>query len=39
VSEADVKKVLALAEDKYCPVLDMIKGNTELENHFRILTG
>ena len=37
VSEADMKKVLALAEDKYCPVLSMIKGNTEVENLFRIL--
>lgn len=32
VSEEDVQKVLALAEDKYCPVWSMIKGNTIVES-------
>ena len=31
LSEEDVTKMLALAEEKYCPVWSMIKGNTEVE--------
>ena len=31
VTEADLKKVIALAEEKYCPVWAMIRGNTEVE--------
>ncbi|OQY75076.1 MAG: hypothetical protein B6D44_02510 [Ignavibacteriales bacterium UTCHB2] len=30
-TEEDLKKVIALAEDKYCPVWSMIKGNTTVE--------
>lgn len=35
VQEADLKKVVALAEEKYCPVWAMIKGNVEVKvgNH------
>lgn len=36
VAEADMKKVIALAEEKYCPVWAMIKGNTEVETTFII---
>lgn len=31
ISEEDVKKVINLAEEKYCPVWSMIKGNTTIE--------
>ena len=27
-TEADLQKVIAMAEEKYCPVWSMIKGNT-----------
>jgi len=36
VSKEDVQKVLALAEDKYCPVWSMIKGNTSVETTITI---
>lgn len=36
VAETDMKKVIALAEEKYCPVWAMIKGNTEVETTFII---
>lgn len=36
VSDDDMKKVIALAEDKYCPVYAMIKGNTEVDIRFCI---
>ena len=36
VSEEDVNKVIGLAEDKYCPVWSMIKGNTNVETTFKI---
>ena len=36
VAEADMKKVIALAEEKYCPVWAMIKGNTEVVTTFII---
>jgi putative redox protein len=36
VSAEDVQKVIALAEDKYCPVWSMIKGNTSVETRFTI---
>lgn len=36
VAEADMKKVIALAEEKYCPVWAMIKGNTEVETTYII---
>lgn len=36
VSEKDVQKVLALAEDKYCPVWSMIKGNISVETTITI---
>jgi hypothetical protein len=34
VTEQDMKKVIGMAEDKYCPVLSMIKGNTTVETTF-----
>jgi len=36
VSAEDVQKVIGLAEDKYCPVWSMIKGNTTVEYNFTI---
>lgn len=36
LTEEDMKKVIALAEDKYCPVYSMIKGNTEIQIIFKI---
>ncbi|MFN8241431.1 MAG: OsmC family protein [Bacteroidales bacterium] len=30
ISDDDMKKVISLAEDKYCPVYSMIKGNVEV---------
>jgi putative redox protein len=36
VTDADLKKVIFMAEDKYCPVWSMIKGNTEVETVFYI---
>lgn len=31
VTEDDFNKVIKMAEDKYCPVYSMIKGNTEVQ--------
>ncbi len=31
ITEEDMEKVIPLAEDKYCPVWSMIKGNTAVE--------
>jgi putative redox protein len=36
VSEADLKKVAALAEEKYCPVWSMIKGNAVINLEYVI---
>jgi putative redox protein len=36
VSEADLDRALSLAEDKFCPVWSMIKGNVEIEKHYII---
>jgi putative redox protein len=36
VTEQDVNKVIALSEDKYCPVWSMIRGNTAIETTFAI---
>ncbi len=36
VSAEDMTKVINLAEDKYCPVLSMIKGNTDVKITFKI---
>ena len=36
VTEEDLRKVIKLAEDTYCPVWSMIKGNTEVETIFTI---
>ena len=36
VSEADLKKVAALAEEKYCPVWSMIKGNVNINMEYSI---
>lgn len=35
-TEEDVKKVIGLAEDKYCPVWSMIKGNATVATTFTI---
>lgn len=35
-SEADLKKVAALAEEKYCPVWSMIKGNVIIDLEYTI---
>lgn len=32
----EVQKVIDLAEEKYCPVWSMIKGNTNVETSFKI---
>src|SRR5664279_435904 len=34
----DLEKVINLAEDKYCPVWAMLKGNVEIEIRHRITT-
>ena len=36
VTEDDMKKVISLTEDKYCPVWSMLKGNTDIEVRFSI---
>lgn len=36
ILEDDMRKVMSLAEEKYCPVLSMIKGNTVIELQFDI---
>jgi len=36
VSEEDMVKVLKLAEDSYCPVWSMLKGNVEVEVTFEV---
>lgn len=36
VKEADMQKVLKMAEDTYCPVWSMIKGNVQVETSFVI---
>jgi putative redox protein len=36
VTEEDVKKVIGMAEEKYCPVWAMIKGNTTVDTTFTI---
>ena len=36
VTDADLQKVLAMAEDKYCPVWAMIKNNVEIKTSFTI---
>ena len=36
VSEDDMRKVIKLSEDTYCPVWSMIKGNVAVEVSFRI---
>lgn len=36
VSNEDMAKVIALAEDKYCPVYAMVKGNTDVDIRFSI---
>ena len=36
VTEADLKKVVALAEEKYCPVWSMIKGNVNIVFEYSI---
>jgi putative redox protein len=36
VKDDDMKKVIKLSEDTYCPVWSMLKGNTEIEVKFNI---
>lgn len=36
VTEEDLAKVIGLAEDKYCPVWSMIKGNVEIITSYEI---
>jgi putative redox protein len=36
VNEADLKKVVGLAEEKYCPVWSMIKGNVVINLEYTI---
>jgi uncharacterized OsmC-like protein len=36
VNEDDLKKVIALAEEKYCPVWAMIKGNVMINFNFNL---
>ena len=36
VNEADLDKVVKLAEDKYCPVWSMIKGNVIINLEYSI---
>jgi putative redox protein len=36
VNEGDMNKVIALAEDKYCPVWAMIKGNVQVSVRYTI---
>lgn len=38
VNEADLKQVIGLAEDKYCPVWSMIKGNVTIDFKYNIKT-
>jgi putative redox protein len=37
-SENDLKKVLELSEEKYCPVWALLKGNVEIEVNYRIVS-
>lgn len=37
VNEADLKKVIGLAEEKYCPVLSMVKGNVVIDYEYEII--
>lgn len=36
VTDADMHQVIGLAEEKYCPVWSMVKGNTLIETRFTI---
>ncbi len=36
VTDEDMKKVINLAEEKYCPVWSMIKGNTIVDVNYKI---
>jgi putative redox protein len=36
VTEADIKKVLEMAEEKYCPVWAMVKGNVKVETSYKV---
>lgn len=35
--DAEVQRVLAIADDKLCPVLAMLKGNVEIEKTYSII--
>jgi putative redox protein len=36
-TEDDLKKIIKLSEDTYCPVWAMLKGNVEIETKFNII--
>jgi len=36
ITEADLDKVVSMAEEKYCPVCAMIKGNVDVEKQYSI---
>ena len=36
-SEEDLKKVIKLSEDTYCPVRAMLKGNVQVEIDYKIV--
>jgi len=36
ITEADLDKAVSMAEEKYCPVWAMIKGNVEVERRYSI---
>ena len=36
ITDEDMKKVIFLTEDKYCPVYSMLKGNVDIEINFKI---
>lgn len=36
VTAVEIEKVIALAEDKYCPVYSMIKGSTDVEIEYTL---
>lgn len=37
VTASDMEKVIKLAEDKYCPVWAMLKGNVEVDVRYKVL--
>jgi putative redox protein len=37
-SEEDIRKILELSEEKYCPVWALLKGNVEVNVKYNILS-